>query len=342
MNNGNQVRWGILGSGRIARAFVEGAQGSTLGTVAAIASRDPSRPAADGAFGEIPIVAGYEAVLRDPAIDAVYIALPHPLHAEWGIKAARSGKHVLCEKPFAMSSTEAEAMFAAAAGAGVLMAEAFMYRVHPLTRGILDVLNRGAIGEIRLIHSSFGFNMPMFLPEHRLLSKALGGGAVLDLGGYPVSMVRLLASHATPARMLEPVEVKAVGRIGATGVDEWASASLRFENGIVATLSVSLAAQQDNVLRVFGSQGRLEVDDFWFGTGRLGGTKQIKVIDNQGRVTAETIEEPRHVYTVQFDALNRSILSGARELEYPGMNARDTIGNMAVLDRWLVEIGYRS
>lgn len=337
MTMGRVVRWGILGPGGISREFLRGAHGSASGRVCAVGTRNPDRPDIAEQFPGLKIHAGYESLLADPEIDAVYIATPHPFHAEWAIKATEAGKHVLSEKPAAMNATEVEAMFAAARRAGTFLGEAFMYRLHPMTAFLLQLLNEGKIGDLRLIRSSFGFAIPVFLPEHRLFKPELGGGAILDLGGYPMSMARLLAGHAEGRDDLEPVEISGYARNGPTGVEEIAVATASFANGIIAQMSVSIALHQDNVLHLMGSAGRLEVQSFWFGSGRYGGTSQIRFVPIHGEAEIIAFTDERNVYSFQFEAANEAIRAGRTRFSYPGMSEADSLANARALDRWLAQ-----
>ena len=160
MPKSSPIRWGIIGPGGIAKAFLLGLNGSDTGKLVAIGSRNPDKPSLKTDFPGARIHNGYQALLDNPDVDAVYIATPHPQHAEWAIKAAEAGKHALVEKPMGLTAFEAEAMFDAARKHGTFMAEAFMYRLHPLTRFILDLLRDGKVGEVRMIRSSFGFAIP--------------------------------------------------------------------------------------------------------------------------------------------------------------------------------------
>src|SRR5690606_25677785 len=182
----SKIRWGIIGPGSIAKAFRGGVADSRHGTLAAIATRHPEKPGLATDFPGARIVHGYEALLADPDIDAVYIAVPHTGHAEWAIKAAEAGKHVLVEKPLALSAFEIDAVFHAHRQAGTFAGEAYMYRLHPQTAKIGELIRSGAIGTVGMIQSSFGFSMGSFQPQHRLFASALAGGGILDVGGYPV------------------------------------------------------------------------------------------------------------------------------------------------------------
>ncbi len=338
MSAEKKIRWGIIGPGTIARTFAEGIASSSTGELVAIASRNPDKPGLGDGFPGARIVNGYEALLADPDIDAVYIATPHTGHAEWAIKAVRAGKHVLVEKPIALSAYDADVIFHEAQKAGVFVGEAYMYLFHPQTARLVDLVKQGAIGDVRLIRSSFGFDMGGFRPEHRLFSNDLAGGGILDVGGYPVSMVRLLAGAVSGQSYAEPVTVSGAAHLGQSGVDEWASAVLKFENGIVAEVSCSIMANQDNTLRIIGSKGRIEVKDFWFAGGRKGGTGKIEIIRGEEREVVE-VAENRHLYSFEVDAVTDAIRAGEKNFAYPGMNGSETLANLRVLDRWRVSIG---
>ena len=336
--NQASVRWGILGPGNIAQKFFGAASGSKTGVVTAVGTRNSSRSTLTGDFPGCKIHSGYETLLADPHVDAIYIATPHPFHAEWAIKAAEQGKHVLCEKPMGMSEIEVSAMFAAAKSAKTFIAEAYMYRLHPLTGFILDQVKSGRVGDVRLIKASFGFAAQDLHPNHRLIDKDLGGGAIMDVGGYPMSMASLIAACGSGQQLHEGNVLKAVGQFGETGVDLASSCVVRFGNDILAELSCSITAQQDNVLHIIGSAGRLEIDDFWVGTGPRGGTATIRFFANDGEADAIAFREEANLYSFQFEAANQAIQAGRTCFEYPGMTATESIINATMLDSWLADI----
>ncbi|WP_113372486.1 aldo/keto reductase [Rhizobium sp. SYY.PMSO] len=338
MTTDTPIRWGIIGPGRIAQTFADGVAHSRSGKLVAIASRNPDKPGLGDNFPGARIVNGYEALLADKEIDAVYIATPHTGHAEWAIKAIRAGKHVLVEKPIALSAFDADAIYHEAKKAGVFAGEAFMYRVHPQTAKLIELVKSGTIGELRIIRSSFGFNMGKVNPEHRLFANETAGGGILDVGGYPVSMARLIAGAVDGKPFLDPDKVSGVGHLGQTGVDEWASAVLKFPNGIVAEVSCSIMANQDNTLRIIGSEGRIEVADFWFASGHKGGVGKIDVIKGGETQTIE-VKEDRWLYSFEVDAAGDAIRAGKKEFAYPGIGWADSIGNLRVLDQWRASIG---
>jgi predicted dehydrogenase/aryl-alcohol dehydrogenase-like predicted oxidoreductase len=334
-----KIRWGIIGPGSIAKAFFGGVADSRHGVIAAIATRNPDKPNLATDFPGVRIVKGYEALLADPDIDAVYIAVPHTGHAEWAIKAAEAGKHVLVEKPFALSSFEISAVLHAHKKAGTFAGEAFMYRLHPQTTKLIELIGSGVIGEVRMIQSSFGFSMGRFQPEHRLFASALAGGGILDVGGYPVSMARLIAGAAMGKPFADPVKVAGTAKLNAEGTDDWAAAVLTFENGIVAQVSCAVMANLDNVLRIHGADGRIEVPDFWFAGGdRTRGEGRIDIIKG-GKTETISVGEQRHVYSFEADAAAEAIFAKRQELAAPGMSWDDSLGNARVLDQWRRDAG---
>ncbi|NTI59917.1 Gfo/Idh/MocA family oxidoreductase [Agrobacterium rhizogenes] len=338
MSTDAPIRWGIIGPGTIAKTFADGVAHSRGGKLVAIASRNPDKPGLGDNFPGARIVNGYEALLADKDVDAIYIATPHTGHAEWAIKAIRAGKHVLVEKPIALSAYDAEAIYYEATKAGVFAGEAFMYRVHPQTVKLIELVKSGVIGDIRIIRSSFGFNMGSVRPEHRLFANETAGGGILDVGGYPVSMARLIAGAADGKPFLDPDKVSGVAHLGQTGVDEWASAVLKFPNNIIAEVSCSIMANQDNTLRIIGSEGRIEVKDFWFASGHKGGVGKIELIKG-GETQVIEVKEDRWLYSFEVDAAGDAIRAGAKEFAYPGIGWADSIGNLRVLDQWRATIG---
>ena len=338
MTTEQPIRWGIVGPGTIARTFADGIAHSRTGRLEAIATRNPDKPGLAEAFAGARIIHGYDALLADPDIDAVYIATPHTGHAEWAIKAIRAGRHVLVEKPIALSAYDADAIFHEAKKAGVFAGEAYMYRLHPQTAKLLELVKARAVGDIRIIRSSFGFNMGSFRADHRLFANETAGGGILDVGGYPVSIVRMIAGTVDGKPFAEPEKVAGAAHLGQSGVDEWASAVLKFANGIVAEVSCSIMAAQDNVLRIIGSEGRIEVKDFWFAAGHKGGTGRIDIVKGD---KVETIELPedRWLYSFEVDAAGEAIRQGRQEFAAPGMTWADSLGNLRVMDQWRASVG---
>ncbi len=328
------MRWGVLSTGNIARSFAQGILDSRKGRLEAVGSRDLTKARAFAREFGIPTAHGcYEDLLRDPKVEAVYIATPHPQHAQWAIQAAKAGKHILCEKPLTMDRNEARRVVDAARKSGVFLMEAFLFRCHPQTRKIIDLIQGNALGEIRFIRSSFCFERPLDL-RHRLFNKRLGGGGILDVGCYPAAMARLLAGAALGRPFAEPLSIQGVGVMGKkSGVDEMASAALKFPGGILAEISCAIRADRGpSFLKIDGSLGSLTVPSPWSAE-RYGGTSYL-YLRKKGRETERKIPIrcDRSIYTVEADTVSDAVRGGLRES--PAMPWADSLGNMAVLDAW--------
>ena len=330
------LTWGILGTGAIAQAFARGLTSSRTGQLIAVGSRTQASADAFGAAFDVPHChASYDALLANPDVQAVYIATPHPLHAEWAITAAEAGKHVLCEKPVALNHAEAMAMVEAAHRHDVFLMEAWMYRCHPQTARLVELIQAGAIGEVRLIQATFSFHT-RFDPASRLLNQELGGGGILDVGGYCTSLARLIAGAATGQPFAEPTTVAGAGYIGLVSrVDEYAVATLQFPGGIIAQLGAGVQLQQENVVRIFGTAGQILVPEPWL-PAREGGASTILVQRHgEGAPQQIVVETDVGLYTLEADTVAAHL--DARQA--PAMTWADSLGNMQTLDRWRAAIG---
>jgi predicted dehydrogenase len=247
-----KVRWGVLSTANIGRRVVLPAiQRSGNGELLAIASRDAGRANALAADLGIPhFYDSYEALLANPSIEAVYIPLPNSLHREWAIKAAAAGKHVLCEKPLALDPAECDEMISAARQHGVLLMEAFMYRFHPQTARVLDLIAQGAIGEPRVLRAAFTFRVTN--PANIRLQPDLGGGALMDVGCYCVNVARTLFGA-------EPAEAQAFASWGPSGVDELLLGQLRFAGERFAQFDSALTLARREAYQVAGTAGLIDV-----------------------------------------------------------------------------------
>lgn len=330
------LRWGLLGTGAIARKFAAGLLESRTGRLAAVGSR--TLGAAEGFTRDFPAKAhgSYDELLADASVDVVYLSTPHPMHAAWAIRACEAGKHLLCEKPLTMNRAEAASVFAAAAAHGVFCMEAFMYRCHPQTARVVELIRGGAIGPVRLVHANFSFRAPLNLRE-RLFKKELGGGGILDVGCYGISMARLIAGAAAGAPFAEPVELKAVGCLGGeSGVDEFAVASLKFASGMVAQVAAGLRVSLENAVRIHGDDGSIFIPSPWV-VAREAGVAKIFLERRDSAPEEILIETDRGIYAIEADVVAEHL--GAKEA--PAMSWADSLGNMSALDRWRAEIGMR-
>lgn len=251
---GRPLRLGILGCANIARQFARDVAGSPLARVDAVASRDAAKAAAFAAdFGIARAHASYEALLADDAIDAIYVPLPNSLHAQWAVECARHGKHVLCEKPLALNLAEAQRMFDVAREHGVMLVEAYPWWFQPQTAAMLGLLRGGAIGAVRAVQVSFGFTLSDPAGTNIRSIAGLGGGALMDVGCYGLSLIRLALERA-------PLRVQAVSRAGPTGVDIATSATLHYDDGAVAQLHCAMDLALHRHALIVGSDGFLTTE----------------------------------------------------------------------------------
>ncbi len=325
------LHWGILGSGRIAHTFAGALATTASGTLVAVAARDGERAAQFAAevnaADDVHAHAGYDALLADPGVDAVYVATPHSHHAEWTIRALEAGKHVLVEKPMGLNHAETMAMVDTAQQSGRLLMEAFMYRVHPQTRRLVELVRDGAIGELRHVSAAFGYHAT-FAPAGRLFANTLAGGAVLDVGCYPVSMARLLLDA-------EPSRIRAHGHLGTTGVDEWSAAQLEFEGGATAQVATAISLNLDNSVRVFGSRGHIEVPNPWLCADADG--NWAFTLHPHGRDPELISGTSDPLFALEAEHVARLVESGRSAS--PLVSWEDSLGNAIALDTWRNEIG---
>ena len=331
----NTLRWGIISTGKIAHTLARSLAKSTTGKLVAVASRSlPPAQQFAAEFGVPRAHGSYEALLADPEVDAVYIATPHPSHAHWAVLAAQAKKHVLCEKPLAMNQAEVTTIVQAARAHDVFLMEAFMYRCHPQTHEVVRLIRSGTLGRIKGIYASFGFD-GAFPSDGRLLSNELGGGGILDVGCYPVSMARLVAGIANGEPFSEPLEVQALGHVGERSqVDEYTVAICKFPGEIVASLSTAVQLWQDNAVRIFGSEGRLYLREPWHPA--FDSDSSEIVIERPSRepeVLRITAQDSAYAY--ELDAVAAQI----QQREAKEMTLADSLGNAAALDRWRSAIG---
>lgn len=347
-SNGPVINWGVIGLGHIARVFCNALRFSRSGRAAAVASRDVARARRFAELFSIPTVHdSYEALLADDSIHAVYIATIHPAHLDWVMKAAKAGKHILVEKPLGLNHREVAAMIDAARAHDVFLMEAFMYRFHPQIQRVTQLIRDGAIGDVKLIRAAFGFSAQ---PDtrSRLFNRDLGGGAIMDVGCYTASAARFVAGAASGKPFADPVEVKAVGVLGETGVDHQAAAVLTFSDGIIAHLSTSITCELPREVTIFGTKGLLTMTEPWLPSSAcMVAAKPLPLktkfppselhLYTGGSRKVIRIDVDRDLYTYEADAVAEYI--DARQA--PALSWADSEGNMRLLDEWRSQIGLR-
>lgn len=292
------LRWGILGTARINRRVIPAIRLAPRSELVAIASRTRPRAEAYATEWQIPqAVAGYQALIDDPAIDAVYIPLPNSEHVPWTLAAVAAGKHVLCEKPMALDPADVDRIRTAAVAARVVVEEGYMYRHEPLTAKVQELVHGGALGTVRAIVS--GFTFALTTPNDPRLDRALGGGSLWDIGCYPVTYARLLAGH-------DPKMVFGSAHWHAMGVDEEFMGMLRFPGGTTATIYSSFRAALRTWLEVIGSEGSLTVPNPF-----KPGPRETLELERNGRIESIEVAGSRELFVRQIEHFERSVLDGA-------------------------------
>jgi predicted dehydrogenase len=317
-----RIRWGVLGYARIAREnLIPAMQRSSNSEFHAIASREESKLADCSArFKMAKAFRSYDELLSDPGVEAVYIPLPNSLHCEWTLKAADHGKHVLCEKPIALSTRECRNMIAACAAHKINLMEGFMYRYTDRTRQVLDVLRSGVLGDIKYVHSTFRFLLAN--PASIKLKPELGGGALYDVGCYPVNFVGMVADQAAgssdAAVLPESVSVECVR---AKGVDTMFSALMKYPSGLIASVNCGFNAHKRVFSEITGTRGVLEIPDTFLDDA---GFLTLTVGDERRRLPVEQSDR----YRLEVEDFADAILRGRA----PQFSLAETQRNAEVMD----------
>ena len=305
------VRWGILSTARINAAVIPPLRASPESELIAVGSRTQERADTYARQWEIPRIYGsYEALLEDPDVEAIYISLPNGPHVEWSIRCLEAGKHVLCEKPLTRSPDDAERAFDIAERSGLILMEAFMYRHHPQTFRLAELVRDGAVGELRLIRASFSFQIE---GANVRLDPNLAGGALMDVGCYCVSGSRLIAG--------EPESVSAHQVLAPSGVDLRLTGIVVFPGGVHAQLDCAFDLPLRQSLEVFGSEGSLRVT--WPWNVRVPG-----ILVQRGDEVEHVLIAAVDAYRLQSDNFSRAI----RRLEAPLLGRSDALGQARTID----------
>ncbi|MEP7763852.1 Gfo/Idh/MocA family oxidoreductase [Sanguibacter sp. 25GB23B1] len=321
------IRWGILGAGGIASTFAQAVTTGTSSHVVAVGSRDPERARAfaDANLGPdaaaVRIHATYEALVADPEIDAIYVATPHSHHHEHALLAIRAGKNVLVEKAFTRNASEAEEVFAAAREQGVFVMEAMWTRFLPHVAALRAAIARGEIGDVVSLVADHGqfFDVPV---DHRLVNRDLAGGALLDLGVYPVSFAHDLLGV--------PESITAVGQLTDTGVDGQISMVFEYPGNVQALLHTTLWAKTPTTATISGTAGRIEVDGSFYGP------SSFRVVRLDGSTV--TYERPA-IKGLEFEAAEVARRITAGETESERMSWQGTLEVMRSMDEIRRQIG---
>jgi predicted dehydrogenase len=324
-HNEKPFRWGVLGPGSIARKFATGLSVLPDHALVAVGSRSQERSDRFGdEFGVPRRYASYEELAADPAIDAIYVSTPHSFHKEHTLLCLAHGKHVLTEKPFALNAAQGEEMVAAARNAGLFLMEAMWTRFLPIVVEARRLLAEGAIGSLRMVQADFGFRTS-FNPSGRLFDPALGGGALLDVGVYPVALAHMLLG--VPAR------VAAVAEIGASGIDEQTGILLGYPGGALALLSTAVTTNTPHEATLMGTDGWIRLSSPWWVGTEL-------VIQRSGR-EPERVARPYlgNGYGHEAIAVAESVRAG--KTEHAVMPLAESLAILRTMDRVREQIGVR-
>lgn len=302
-----KLRWALMSTANINQALIKPLKKAARSELVGVASRDGARAAAYAQTeGLARTWSSYEALLADPDVDVIYNPLPNSMHADWAVMAANAGKHVLCEKPMAVSIEEMDALEKAAAANHVTIFEAFMYLHHPQTRAVLKMIQEGRIGNLQTIHAWFSFFLPPSDAANVRLQPSLSGGAAWDLGVYPNSLsIVMSGGHA-------PEAVWAQSVIGETGVDVAMRAQMRFANKVSAQVSCSFRTPFSEGARFNGDEGSLYVSEPW--KPGHAGQRSTVLFTGLDDSTEEIVFPPMDPYDYEVAAMEACVLDGAEPI----------------------------
>ena len=328
------VKWGVISTGTISKAFCDSIKYSQEGKLAAVASRSSKNLKYFSDKYGVDTYDSYDALLNDSTIDAVYIGTPHSSHFDLSLKTLRSGKHLLCEKPMTMNSTEAMILLNESRKLNLFFMEAFMYRCHPLTHQMLELVKQEFTNQEVLIESSFGFTADVD-EKHRLKNPELGGGSILDIGCYPLSMVRLIAGNLLEKSFADPLTISASGELTTAKIDLNAKAELEFSPKIKATIKSAINKEYENSLKISSGDKQIFVKEPWH-CGQFQGQKaEIKILENNKEKVIEVTDDIG-LFTREIDEASSCIKE--RRIESSFMPHADSLSNSIWLDKWLNEI----
>ena len=338
-----KVNWGIIGLGKIANIFAEAFKYSVYGQLTGISSttkenilkfKDQYKLNKDFCFNS------YEELLRSKDIDIVYIALPNSLHYEWILKCINYKKKILVEKPATLNFYEIKKIKDNYYNKEIFFSEGFMYRFHPQTLKLIELLKSNKIGKLVSMETYFGKDIltsKNFLgfkkrkkinKENRLYNKSLGGGAILDLGCYTVSLSTFVASFVSKFDYNNVQVIDKKKKLIETGVDIDSYAELVFDNGFKSKVGVSFAKNLGKKTKIVGTEGEIIIEDIWHANPAL-------IYLKQKTTNKIEINTDKNIFSYEIDFISKCILEKKLNPEFPGLKLEDTVGNMKILDTWL-------
>ena len=338
-----KINWGILGLGEIAHKFSKGFFETTNAKLLAVASKDLEKTKifkdhfnVDSKY----LFNSYEDLINCKEVDIVYIALPNSLHYEWALKSIKNLKHVLVEKPVTLNLEEIKDIKRNLINERLFFGEAFMYRHHPQTNLILDIIKNREIGNLVSMKSNFGINLlskKKFLffnkkkkinPNSRLFNKKLGGGCILDLGCYPSSFSLLIGSLISNNNKDFKIKKTSI-EMGETNVDIDSYAKIYFDENFFSEINASFKKNLGNKSEIKGEKGTIIINDTWLGNGN------IAKIDNNRRNQIINIKNNKNIYSYQIQNISKTILDNSFQDKYRGMSLNESLINMKIIEEWL-------
>ena len=335
----SKVRWGIIGTGSIANAFAHSIKHCNHSELISVFGRNKETLQTFSQKFDVAGINEIDELVASNAIDAIYIATPHSSHFEYALQAIKNNKHVLCEKPIAMNHIESMVLFGLAKDCGVFLMEAYMYRTHPQTFNILkNIESLCDTNEKVEINSSFGFHAEI-PKDHRLRNPMLGGGAIMDVGCYPLSMSKLLAGHILKKPYADPISIEASGNLDETGVDSNSKAHILFSENIEANISCAINEVYENNLEIISGDYKLIVSQPWHCGQFQDGDSSIKVYSKNKLVDEISYKDEVGLFTREIDHASECILSN--KLESDLISHADSQSIMLWLDKWRKELGIK-
>ncbi len=323
--SGKSFNWGLIGPGRIAQRFADGLKVIDNAALYAVASTSPERAEAFAQKnGGEKIYSSYEALVRDPQVDAVYVATPHRFHFENVMLCLNAGKPVLCEKPLTVNAAETGKLIAASRAKSVFLMEALWTRCLPIYGQIREWLDCGVIGEVKIMCSTFGFAVPK-TPNDRWLSPELAGGTLLDMGVYPISVSQWVTG-------LEPESFSVQALLGSTGVDELTAVMLKYPGGVVSQFNSNFLVKNENDFFIYGTRGQIRIHpDFW--------AASTATLSTEGQEL--TVTNPLKGGGFEFEIAEAMRCIRAGLLESPSISHAHTLATMELMDAIRAEIGLK-
>ena len=327
------IKWGILGTGAIAKAFADALQ-ETEGELVAVASQSLQRAEDFSKSYNCTAIEGYQSLISLPEVEAIYVATPHTSHFELSAECLRNKKAVLCEKPMTINATETMALIDISRKNNTLLMEAFMYKIHPQTQQVMKVIQENLTSPLNI---SAEFCFAVDVPEsHRLVNKELGGGSILDIGCYPMSISRHAVGAVNGKNFMNPVSIEGQGELNSQGIDLNASAKLVFEDGSLAEIKSATNLSSASDVEISDGKTTVVLNQPWHCGEFTERKSQITLKKSNGDKESIDITTDKGLYALEIDHFSENLKNHNTESDLIPHN--DSHGNMIALDTWRKEL----